>query len=351
MTTSNPRNVDNATITRYVLILLGFIVLALILYNIRNLIAVIYISFIVAATLHPIALILQRRMPRIVALLIIYLLLASAVILLGVLIFPPLAIQLGSFLALLPERTGTISELIDSVDYWLSRAGVPINLASLADQARSELVGLAVQLVQVPVLLYEATASAFAIVALSFYWLLDRDQLIDALLSFAPEGRRGRARIIYLRSELLLGAFVRGLAIASIILGIVTYLGLLILGVPFPLLLAIVAAMLEVIPIVGPTVAAIPIVGIALSQSFGLGLITLVFWIGVQVLEGNLMTPIIQRHTVRLPPFVVIVSLLIGGALLGILGALLAIPTAVLIGVIRHELSPSHVHHDDESVL
>ena len=338
-----------AVITRYVLILLGFILLALILYRILTIVAIVYVSLIIASTLQPVVLLLQRWMPRTAALILVYLVLIGAIVLLGWLIIPPLVIQVGSFLALLPGQVEGMRAFLEAADHFFRQAGVPVNLEGLITQAGAQIGNLAVRLVQIPFLIYETGASLFATLTLSFYWLVDRERLLSSLFSLFPEeDQQKRARVIYLRSEYRLGVFVQGLLLASVILGVSTYVGLAILGVPFPLLLALIAAILEVIPIVGPVIAAVPIVGIAFAQSPALGLATLAFWIGVQQLEGYLVTPIVQRQAARLPPFIILVAILIGGALLGILGALLAIPTAVLIAVLLYELSPGHRHRDDE---
>ncbi|MBI2863106.1 MAG: AI-2E family transporter [Chloroflexi bacterium] len=338
-----------AAITRYVLILLGFVLLALILFRIRTIVAIIYVSLIISSTLQPVVVFLQRRMPRVVALILIYLGLIGVSALLGLLIIPPLVIQVGSFIALLPEQMEGFTAFLEATDRWFRQAGVPVNLEGLITQASALLGNLAVRLVQIPFLLYEMGASLFATLTLSFYWLLDRERLLASSFSLLKsERQRTRARLIYQRSEQRLGVFVQGLLLASAILGVTTYIGLIILGVPFPLLLALIAAILEVIPILGPIIAAVPIVGLAFAQSPALGLVTLVFWIGIQQLEGYVVTPIVQRQAARLPPFTILVAILIGGALFGILGALLAIPTAVFVTVLLYELSATHEHRDDE---
>ncbi len=135
-----------------------------------------------------------------------------------------------------------------------------------------------------------------------------------------------------------MGGWLIGQVELSLVIGVVVYLGLTVLGVQGALLLAVVAAVGEAIPIVGPVLSAIPAVIVALTQSPLLALATAIMYLVVQQLENNLLVPKIMERAVAIHPLAVIIALIIGGELLGIGGALVAVPVAAALAVILDEL-------------
>ncbi|MBU4332000.1 AI-2E family transporter, partial [Patescibacteria group bacterium] len=130
-----------------------------------------------------------------------------------------------------------------------------------------------------------------------------------------------------------IGSWLRGQVILMIIIGILSYIGLLILGVRYALLLALFAGLMEIIPYIGPIFGAVPAVFIALTQSPIKGLLVIVLYLIIQQLENNLIVPKIMKRAVGLNPIVVILVILIGGKIAGIVGALIAVPVATAFSV------------------
>jgi predicted PurR-regulated permease PerM len=263
-------------------------------------------------------------------------------------IVPPVVAQVAAAVDALPVYTQRVDEFISAIDFWLAQQGIPFSVRSALLDLRGELAGLATPVIAFPLRAFEFLVLLFGIVALSFYWLLDRRRLLDDVFTRFRPARRARVRDFYLRAERRIGSFVAGLLVVSVIVGVLAYLGLSLLGVPFPLLLALLAALLEVIPILGPIIATVPIVGVALAQSFALGVAALIFWVAVQQLESYVITPLVQKEAVRLRPFVILFAVLAGGAFAGILGALLAIPVAALATMLFDELAPRHEQPDQQ---
>ncbi|KKS14295.1 MAG: hypothetical protein UU67_C0003G0017 [Candidatus Daviesbacteria bacterium GW2011_GWB1_41_5] len=166
--------------------------------------------------------------------------------------------------------------------------------------------------------------------------LLDREKIENYATSFFGVRQEKVQKILRLVEEKL-GAWLRGQVVLSLLIGAMTYAGLLILGVEFALPLAILAGLLEVVPVIGPIIAAIPAVLLALTVSpFQAGLVTGLY-VAIQQLEGHVVVPQVMRRAVGLNPLLVILAISVGGRLLGIGGALLAVPIAVVIQLVLQE--------------
>jgi predicted PurR-regulated permease PerM len=185
-----------------------------------------------------------------------------------------------------------------------------------------------------------STASALvAIMVLSIYFLFGLPQIKVFAYRLAPHSRRPRA--ILIGDEILakVGGFVLGNFITSVIAGLGTYLWLLAFGVPYPLLLGMFVALLDLIPVIGSTIGGAVVTLVALTVSLPVALATLAFYIGYRLAEDYLIVPRIMGRTVQLPAIVSLVAVLIGGVLLGIVGALVAIPFAAAIRLLLHEIA------------
>ena len=131
--------------------------------------------------------------------------------------------------------------------------------------------------------------------------------------------------------ELRMGAWMRGELILMLVIGIATYIGLKVLGIKFALSLAFIAGLLEVIPIIGPIVASLPAFVVASSTSFVLGGATLVLYVIIQQLENNVVVPYVMSKTAGIHPITTLIALAIGAKLGGLMGAIIAVPTALFI--------------------
>jgi predicted PurR-regulated permease PerM len=174
----------------------------------------------------------------------------------------------------------------------------------------------------------EAVTSVLTLLTVVYFWLTEHARLQRYVLAFVSKERRGRARDVWNAAETRLGMWVRGVLILMGTIGIATAIAYTVLGVPAALLLGLWAALAEAIPIVGPALGAVPAVIVAASVSPQLAIIVLGVYIVLQLTEGNVLVPIVMRNTTGISPFLVILSVLIGAAAGGFLGALLAVPIA-----------------------
>lgn len=185
----------------------------------------------------------------------------------------------------------------------------------------------------------DAVASAVIVVTVSIYLLADLPRVKRAVYQLAPRTRR--ARMVLLTDEVVnrVGGYVLGNLFTSLIAGIGTWAWALAFGIPYALLLGLVVAVLDLIPVVGSTIGGILVALVALTVSPGLAIATAVFYFVYRFLEDYVLTPRIMARTVDVPGLLTVVATVIGGTLLGIIGALIAIPVAAGIKLVLEEVT------------
>jgi predicted PurR-regulated permease PerM len=178
------------------------------------------------------------------------------------------------------------------------------------------------------------------ILILAFYFLVDSESLVRTFIRLFPPAERSRVADACSRVSTKVSAWLAGQLFLAAIIGATAALGLWLLGVPYFYVLALIAAVGEMVPVVGPLLAAIPAVAVALSVSPATALFTAVFFLVQQQVENHVLVPKVMERQVGVSAVVVIIALLIGGSLLGIVGAILAVPTAAILQVLFQELVP-----------
>jgi predicted PurR-regulated permease PerM len=177
-----------------------------------------------------------------------------------------------------------------------------------------------------------------AILLLTFYLLVDSQRIFNVFVRLFPRGRRNQVSELSEAIGAKVSAWLGGQMLLGFIIGMTTAIGLAMMGVPYFFVLAVIAGIGEMIPIVGPLLAAVPAILVALTVSPGLALGVAVFFLVQQLLENNLLVPKVMGTQVGLSAVTVIASLAIGSELLGMAGALLAVPTAAIVQVLFEEL-------------
>lgn len=185
---------------------------------------------------------------------------------------------------------------------------------------------------------FGAVADSLIVIVLTVYFLADMPRIRTALYRLVPHTRRPRAILIGDEVFAKVGAYVLGNILISVITGVATFIWLIAFGVPYPLLLAIFVAVLDLVPIVGSTIAGIVVAVVALTVSLPVCIATIVFFVVFRLLEDYLLVPRIIGRAVKVPALITVVAVLIGGALLGIVGALVAIPIAAALQLLTQEV-------------
>jgi predicted PurR-regulated permease PerM len=182
-------------------------------------------------------------------------------------------------------------------------------------------------------------AGAITVMFLTLFLMLELPGLSRTALMFLPPDQAERARRLSAEVQRNVGGYVAGNLIISLIAGAVTYISLAVLGVPYALALALLMAFFDLIPLVGATVGALAAIGVAFAtQGVTAGIIMIVVNVVYQQVENHVLQPVVYRRTVQLSSFVILVAVLLGGAILGVFGALIAIPVAGSIQLIARDL-------------
>lgn len=313
-------------------------------YLVRGALLLIYIAALVAVGLSPVVTRLERRrirgtkpLPRWVAILEVYLLLVVVIVIFSVLVVPPLIDQARGF-------WGAIPGLLDRGQTWLMERGLLVQRLSLGDaiqQAAGKGGSDAVSTIVGAISGFVGGVFGFlTILILAFYLLLDSRSLFRHFIALFPKGERERVEDASRRISSKVSAWLAGQLLLGAIIGTTAAIGLWLMGVPYFYVLAVIAAIGEMIPVVGPILAAIPAVAVALTVSPATALFVAIFFVVQQQIENHLLVPKIMERQVGMSPGFVIIALLIGGSLLGIVGAILAVPTAAIVQVVFQELLP-----------
>ncbi|MGZ9276067.1 MAG: AI-2E family transporter, partial [Candidatus Limnocylindrales bacterium] len=194
------------------------------------------------------------------------------------------------------------------------------------------------EVVEVGAAVAEAVVALFTMLAIVFFWLVEHARLQRYGLAFLPADRRGGARDAWNEIETRLGLWVRGQLILMAAMGVATGVAYALLGLPGAVLLGLIAALTEAIPIVGPLLGAIPAILVAATVSPELALIVAAIYVVLQFVEGTVLVPMVMRNTIGISPLLVLVSLLIGSSAGGIVGALLAVPIAAAFEIVGQRL-------------
>lgn len=197
--------------------------------------------------------------------------------------------------------------------------------------------------VEVGAVVAESVVTLLTLLTIVYFWLVEHARLQRYVLAFAPAERRGGARDAWNEIEGRLGMWVRGQLILMAAMGVATGIAYTLLGLPGALLLGLIAAITEAIPIVGPLLGAIPAVLVAATVSPELAVVVAVIYVVLQFVEGSVLVPIVMRNTVGISPLLVLVSLLIGAAVGGLVGAFLAVPVAASIEIVLSRLQAREV--------
>jgi predicted PurR-regulated permease PerM len=188
-------------------------------------------------------------------------------------------------------------------------------------------------------ILLSVGVATVSVVSLTLYFLIALPSVKQLWLSLIARSRRERVGLLTDEVFSRVGGFMLGNLLTSLISAIGTYIWLVIFGVPYALLLALVVGVFDLIPMVGSTIAGIIVSLVALSKGLPIGIATACFYIAYRFLEDYLLNPRVMKHTVKVTPGLTIIATLIGGSLLGIIGALIAVPIAATIQLLLQEVA------------
>ncbi len=327
---NNPikENVTVIKIDPWSIIKIILIFLALwLLYVLRDVILIILAAVFLAAVITPMVDYFERKkMPRWLGAFIVFLIIFLILGLLGFAVGPTIVSQTKLFVNNVPEFLKSFlskisvesrGQFLDLMDQWLSKSTLGnATVFSLLGTVTGQMI------------------SFFMVFVIAFYLSVEKKAMRFFLNSVVPIKYRHSSEKFVASAQKEIGAWARGVLLLCLSVGVLTYFGLLILRVKFPLTLSIIAGLTEVIPWVGPWLGAVPAVIIALTQSPTLALLVIILYIVVQQIENMLVLPHVMHRAVGLDPLIVVIVLLVGGKIAGPIGMILSVPIATIIAIL-----------------
>jgi predicted PurR-regulated permease PerM len=302
-------------------VVLGVVVGALALWKLKILLALLFLAFTIAAAMRPsVEALKRRRIPRGVAILLHY---AAFALLLGLLLWavvPRAVKQVQNAIGDSEDETGIKGDVLGWLERRLDRLPSPEELVDPALEAT--LLGVEIAL---------GTLFVFACAA---YWILERDDAVRYVTSLLPRPRRKLVRDTWNLIDLKLGAYVRGQALLIALVATALSACFWAIGLPFWLLIAVFAGVVEIVPVIGPLTAGALAVGVGLTESVGVALAAGVAVLVVRLLEDYLVIPRVLGDAVGLSPLIVLVSVAAAALLFGEFAVLLAIPLAAVLATL-----------------
>ncbi len=328
---------------RIILLVTGIVLGVWLMVTLRSVLVQVLLALILAAGLTPLVdWLADRHLPRGLAVLLIYLTLILLLVGLGVLVVPAMIDEVEQLALNAPKYGDLVLDRLRELREQY-RFLPPLD-EQLAEQLRglTGQIGLiaaqALTVARVALSIFSGLLNAVLVLILTLYFVVFGQTIRAYLLSFVPPGRRPRLVEMTDRMGRRMGGWLLGQIVLSMSIGVVSYVGLSVLGVRYAIFLAVVAAIGEAIPNFGPILSTIPAVLVALTQSPLLALATLALYFGIQQLENNLLVPKIMERAVELHPFATILALLVGVELMGVIGAILSVPVTAALAVALDEV-------------
>jgi len=333
--------VTTRAVLRIVLVIVGVAIALYLLYLLRRPIGWILIALFLAVALSAPVNLLARRMRRGFAIALVYLGMLLVPVLIGLVVVPPIVEQANNLVEDLPQYAADVQEFVRDngtlrqieEDYDITG-----KLQEEAEKLPDRLGGAAGTLSDIGLGLVNSIFAGVTILVLAGFMLGSGRKWVAKAVTFAPAERQERISRALGHMGNAVGGYVGGALAQALVAGVLAYLVLAILGVPFRAPLALLVALTDLVPLVGATIGAVLVGIVTLFNDFPTATIVWAIWsIVYQQLENTVIQPQIQRRAVDVHPFVVLVAVLFGATLLGVVGALVAIPVAASIQIAINE--------------
>lgn len=301
------------------------VVLVTAAYFVSNILIILLLAIVISAALDaPLNYLETKRVPRLLGMIFIFIAILSVLVLL---IYTVLPLVILEFKELFSHFDHIQSTLYKTLGLSKFTGSLKINIDTLSAAIFSGSFSFA----DIFPRIFNNALMVVALVVISFYLALYRDGVENFMRAVLPLSQEEHAIKIFHRARKKIGKWLEGQIFLSLIMAVVTFLGLEILGVNYSLVLGVLAGIFEIIPFIGPVIAGTVAFFVAISQSITLGIYVLIFFVIIQQLEGHLLVPIIMRKATGIHPVIVVLSILMGAEIYGVTGAILAIPIIVVL--------------------
>ena len=343
-------SITTGTIVKALIVIAG----AWLLWTLRELVLVLMVAVVIASAIEPaVARLRHMGLPRILSVLLVYVLLFAVFFGLFYFFVPTLFADFAAFISSLPVYLDTINRLSAFDEFAQIFGTTPPDLSNIDLMAQlrgaAEAAGAFGNALTAIASIFGGVLSFVLIIVFSFYFAVMETGVDDFIQIAAPRKYQAYILDLWRRSRHKIGLWMQGQLLLAVIMGILVYLGLSILGVPHALLLAVIAALFEIIPVFGPTLAAVPAVAIAFVEGGAtLGFLTIALYAIGQQFENHLIYPLVVTRVVGVPPLLVILAIITGAQLAGFLGILLAVPVAATIQEFAKDIRERRVFAESE---
>ncbi len=325
-------NITTGTMIRSILLVL----LVAALFYLHELVLVILTAIVIASAIEPATKwFVKYKFPRLVSVMVVYLLFFSFLLSFFYFFLPPVLNEIINFLAVLPSYLATFDSsgpLQESVSLGTQSIVDTFSITNVVTELRTLFSNVSESFLATISFVFGGVFSFILIIVFSFYFAVQETGVDDFLRIISPVKYQKNLISLWKRSQVKIGLWMQGQLILAVIIGVLVYLGLTILGVKYALLLAVIAAVFELIPVFGPILSAIPAILIGFVDGGATtGLLVIGLYIIIQQFENHLIYPLVVTKVVGVPPLLVILALLIGAQLAGFLGIILAVPMAAVI--------------------
>lgn len=314
---------------------LVIVAVAALLWHVRDLLLVLLASIVFASAISPVATRLtQYRVPRVAAVTLVYAVFFSILISVVLFFVPPVLQETANFLSTLPQylqATGTQAMVSSDTIARTENVLAQLPFAHTNSNVQSFLRAASGDALAAVALLFGGVLSFLLIVVFSFYFAVNERGVDEFLRVITPVEYEPYVLSLWERSRHKIGLWMQGQLVLAVLIGVLVYLGLSILGIPYALVLAVISAVFELFPVFGPVLASIPAIGIGFATAGLTGaLLVAGFYLIIHQFENHLIYPLVVTKVVGVPPLLVIIALLLGAKLAGILGILLSVPLAAI---------------------
>ncbi|MDP6387940.1 MAG: AI-2E family transporter [Candidatus Pacebacteria bacterium] len=324
--------ISSGTIIKGILLVL----LIAALFFLKDLVLIVMTAIVIASAIEPITKwFVSYRIPRIAAVLLVYIIIVLSLLSIFYFFVPPLLDEASNFLAFLPKYTNLFDFSGTFDGSFLSNPESVVQSFSLRETLsgiQSSFTNMSEGFVKSISVIFGGALSFILIIVFSFYFAVQETGIDDFLRIVTPVKQQNYILDLWKRSQLKIGRWMQGQLILALIVGVLVYIGLTVLDVRYALLLAVLAGIFELIPLFGAILAAIPGVLIAfVDGGVALGFLVIGLYLIIQQFENHLIYPLVVTKVVGVPPLLVILALIIGAQFAGFLGVILSVPIAAIV--------------------
>ena len=330
-TQSKKVEISTSIVLKTIVILLG----VWFLFLVRDIIILLFIAVIIAASIDPAVDYLQKKkVPRSAGAMLIYVILFSILALIISFMVPSIVNQFHDFSQNSSQYFGDFGGAINSSQ----NSGINRIIQGIANNIESSFTNISKNIFSKTLGVFSGLLSVVVVFSMAFYMVMEESGIKKFIVSIMPEKNKTYAASLTDRIEGKIGKWMLGQLFLMLVIFVLDFIGLYLVGVPYPLLLAIFAGILEVVPYVGPIISAVPGIILGFLVSPTVGMLAFVVYLIAHQFESHVVIPLTMKKAVGLNPVVTIVAILIGFKLAGVLGAIISVPAATAVSLVVNDL-------------